>query len=123
MQEIGAPDEALVNAAEIHNMRDADQGAAEFMWTKGYQSIWTMPNVSAMGTDGKIAGSCPGRLRHSACFTNSIMNSMNALGARERVKMGLLASDSFKMLPKPTKSGQPTGGVLQGFLRKNPASR
>ncbi len=39
---------------------------------------------------------------------------------RERVKMGVLASDSFKMLQKQTKSGQPTGGVLQGFVRKNP---
>jgi len=45
---------------------------------------------------------------------------MNVLGARERVKMGVLASDSFKMPQKQTKSGQPTGGVLQGFVRKNP---
>ena len=119
VQEIGAPDEALVNAAEIHNMRDADQGAAEFMWTKGYQSIWTMPNIFAMGTDGKIAGSCRA-LETFRVFYELDNEFMNLLGARERVKMGVLASDSFKMLQKPTKSGQPTGGVLQGFVRKNP---
>jgi len=65
----------------------------------------------------------PGALETFRVFYELDNEFMNALGARERVKMGLLASDSFKMLQKPTKSGQPTGGVLQGFLRKNPASR
>ena len=81
MQEIGAPDEALVNAAEIHNMRDADQGAAEFMWTKGYQSIWTMPNIFAMGADGKIAGSCRA-LEALRVFYELDNEFMNVLGAR-----------------------------------------
>jgi hypothetical protein len=119
VQEIGAPDEALVNAAEIHNMRDADQGAAEFMWTKGYQSIWTMPNIFAMGADGKIAGSCRA-LEALRVFFELDDEFMNVLSARERVKMGVLASDSFKMLQKQPKSGQPTRGVLQASVVKNP---
>lgn len=119
VREIGAPDEALVNAAEIHNMRDADQGAAEFMWTKGYQSFWTMPNIFAMGADGKIGGSC--RVLEALRVFYELDNEfMNVLGARERVKMGILASDSFKRPQEQPKSGQRTRAVLQASVEKNP---
>lgn len=119
VQEIGAPDEALVNAAEIHNMRDADQGAAEFMWTKGYQSIWTMPNIFAMGADGKIAGSCRA-LEALRVFYELDNQFMLLVGARERVKMGVVASDSFKMRQKEPKSAQATRAVVQVSVAKNP---
>ena len=119
VQEIGAPDELLVNAAEIHNMRDADQGGAEFMWTKGYQSIWTMPNIFAMGADGKIAGSCRA-LEALRVFYELDNQFMRLVGARERVKMGVLASDSFKMLQTEPKPGQATRSVVQAFVVNDP---
>jgi hypothetical protein len=55
---IGAPDETLVTAAEIHNLRDAKFTAAQLMWARGVQTIWSMPNVYAVGTDGKVADGC-----------------------------------------------------------------
>lgn len=82
VREIGAPAEALVNAAEIHNILDADQGVAEFMWTKGYQSIWTMPNIFAMGADGNIAGNC--RVLEALRVFYELDNEfINVVGARD----------------------------------------
>ena len=57
-KEIGAPDEAIVSVAEIHNMRDGSYTVAQLMWARGDQTIWTMPNVYALGPDGKVADGC-----------------------------------------------------------------
>lgn len=58
VREIGAPEEALVSTAETHNMRDAGYAGGKLMWERGNQTIWTMPNVYAVGADGKVAGGC-----------------------------------------------------------------
>ena len=36
---IGAPDEAIVSVAEIHNMRDGAYTLAQLMWARGNQTI------------------------------------------------------------------------------------
>ena len=62
VKEIGAPDEAIVSVAEIHNMRDGLFTVAQLMWARGHQTIWTMPNVFALGGDGKVSdGSEPSK--------------------------------------------------------------
>lgn len=38
VREIGAPDETIVTAAEIHYMRDAEFAVAQKMWTQGVQN-------------------------------------------------------------------------------------
>jgi hypothetical protein len=58
VKEIGAPDEAIVSVAEIHNMRDSLSTVAQLMWARGNQTIWTMPNVYALGPDGKVTDGC-----------------------------------------------------------------
>src|SRR5690242_11211763 len=59
VHEIGASDEALVTVAEIHNLRDANFASGQEMWMKGFnRSIWTMPNIYALGSDGKVAPGC-----------------------------------------------------------------
>src|SRR3989441_10741067 len=59
VREIGAPEEAVVKAAEIHRMRDADYAIGQSWWTRGVnESIWTMPNIYATGPDSKIAHGC-----------------------------------------------------------------
>src|SRR5712692_2610642 len=46
VREIGAFEEALVTAAEIHSMLDATFEAVQVMWSRGAnQSAWTMPNI------------------------------------------------------------------------------
>ena len=42
VREIGAPNEAIVTAAEIHNMRDAEFVLAQRMWERGIQTVWTI---------------------------------------------------------------------------------
>jgi hypothetical protein len=68
VREIGAPEEALVTTAEIHNMRDAERTVAQILWARVNQTIWTMPNIYAVGTDGKSLITA-GRLRRSESFT------------------------------------------------------
>lgn len=56
---IGAGDETIVTAAEIHGLRDLQYASADFMWSESWgQNIWTMPNVFAVAPDGKVAGRC-----------------------------------------------------------------
>ncbi len=95
VREIGAPDEAIVSVAEIHNMRDASFAGAQFMWAKGIQSIWTMPNVYALGTDGKVADGC------RALEALRVIHDLDGLfqnlrSARDRLRRGIVASEEFK---------------------------
>ncbi len=93
--EIGAPDEAIVTAAEIHNMRDGSFTVAQLMWARGNQTIWTMPNVYALGSGGKIAEGC------RAAEVLRVIHDLDGLfqnlrSARDRVRKGILPSDRFK---------------------------
>ena len=58
MREIGAPDEALVTIVEIHNLRDAEFTSARYLWARGSQTIWIVPTIYAVGTDGEVAKGC-----------------------------------------------------------------
>ena len=56
---IGASEEMIVTPAEVHSLRDLHYGSANLMWANGWnQSIWTIPNVYTVGSDGKIASQC-----------------------------------------------------------------
>jgi hypothetical protein len=95
VREIGAPDEAIVTVAEIHNMRDAEFVAAQKMWARGIQTVWTMPNVFALGPNGKVAEGC------RAMEAVRVIHDLDALfqnlrGARDRVKKGIVVSDEIK---------------------------
>jgi hypothetical protein len=39
VEEIGAPPEALMNVAEIHNLRDGQYATARLLWSRGSQTI------------------------------------------------------------------------------------
>jgi len=95
VREIGAPDEAIVATAEIHNMRDAEFVVAQKMWARGIQNVWTMPNVFALGPNGKVADGC------RAIETVRIIHDLDALfqnvrSARDRMKKGIVLSDKIK---------------------------
>ena len=56
---IGASEEMIVTAAEVHSLRDMHYASASLMWANGWnQSIWTIPSVYAVGPDGRIADRC-----------------------------------------------------------------
>jgi len=55
VEKIGAPPETMLNAAEIHYLRDAQYVSARLGWSMGQQQVWTIPGVFALGQDGKVA--------------------------------------------------------------------
>jgi len=95
IREIGAPDEALVMAAEVHNMRDADLTAAQWMWARGSQTIWTMPNIYAVGSDGRVADGC--RALEAARVIHDLDSLFpNLRAARNRVRKGIVPSEELR---------------------------
>jgi hypothetical protein len=95
VREIGAPDDAIVTVAEIHNMRDAEFVVAQRMWARGIQTVWTMPNIFAVRPNGKVAEGC------RAIETVRVLHDLDALFqnlrfARDRVKKGVILSDEIK---------------------------
>jgi hypothetical protein len=116
-REIGAP--AIVSVAEIHNMRDGAYTVAQLMWARGTQTIWTMPNVFALGPDGKIADGCRAvealRVIHDL---DDLFQNLRA--ARDRLQKGLVPSEEIKKrMGDP--NAQPRGTVrLEAHADTNP---
>ena len=120
MREIGAPDEALVNAAEIHNMRDGTFTVAQMMWSRGQQTIWTMPNAFAITSEGKVADGC------RAVEAVRILHDLGQLfqnlrSARERLHKGIALSEEIKQR-SPVVSSRPaqTTSLLVAHADTNP---
>ncbi len=109
VREIGAPEEAVVNAAEIHSMRDADYAIGQAMWTRGMnEAIWTMPNIYATGPDGKISDACRAIEALRVIHDLDVMFD-NLRGARDRLRKGIVASDEIKEHLKNADPNQKTG--------------
>jgi len=119
VKEIGAPDEAIVSVAEIHNMRDASFTGAQFMWPRGHQQIWTMPNVYALGTDGKVADGC------RALETLRVIHDLdglfqNLLSARDRLRKGIVPSEELKKRAANPNPQEHSAGRLEAHTDPNP---
>src|SRR5271154_1235871 len=94
VRELDAPEEALVTVAEVHNLRDALYTSNQYMWkNKRFPlSLWIMPNVYAVGSDGKVASGC--RAVEALRILYDLSRFFQDLqSARERVRKGVLASD------------------------------
>ncbi len=89
VREIGAPEEAFVTVAEIHNMRDAERTMAQHLWARGYQMIWMIPNIYAVGTDGRVADGC--RAIEAIRVIYDLDRFQNLRSARDRVRKGILS--------------------------------
>jgi hypothetical protein len=55
VEKIGAPQETLLNAAEIHYLLDARFVTAHLAWVRDRQNIWTIPNIYAVDANRKVA--------------------------------------------------------------------
>jgi hypothetical protein len=95
LREIGAPEGTLVTVAEIHNMRDAELTVAQHLWARGYQTIWMVPNIYAVGTDGKVADGCRA-IEAIRVIYELDRFPQNLRSARDRIRRGVLASDQVK---------------------------
>lgn len=98
VREIGASDEALVTVAEIHNLRDAEFATSQSLWPREEaQSIWTVPNIHALGPDGKVAeGVRPVETLRVLYDLDKLFDNLR--GARDRVRKGILVSDEIRKL-------------------------
>jgi hypothetical protein len=119
VREIGAPDEAIVSVAEIHNLRDGSFTVAQLMWARGHQTIWTMPNVFALGPDGKVADGCRAleaiRVIHDL---DGLFQNLRA--ARARLQKGIVPSEEIKKRAGDP-NAQPQGTVrLETYADTNP---
>jgi hypothetical protein len=108
VRQIGAPDEALVTIAEIHNLRDSEFTGARHMWARGSQQIWTVPGIYAVGDDGKVADGCR-PIEAVRVIYDLYQLPQNLRGARDRVKRGVLVSDLVKNVSDST----PRSGVAR----------
>ncbi len=114
VREIRAP-EAVVNAAEIHNMRDATYASGGLMWARGInQSIWTVPNIFTVDPSGKIAGGCRAvealRVLHDL---DSDRTFDNLRSARDRLRKGIVLSDAIRKDLENTNASQKTTARLE----------
>ncbi len=72
------------------------------MWARGQQTIWTMPNVYALGPDGKVADGC------RALEALRVMHDLDGLfqnlrGARDRLRRGIVPSEEHQEAPRGAK--------------------
>jgi hypothetical protein len=120
VREIGASDEALVTVVELHNMRDAEFATSQSLWSREVaQSIWTVPNIYAIGSDGKVAeGLRP--VEALRAFHDLDMLFDNLRGARERVRKGILVSDEIRKLQENPPPKNKTVARLEVHVDTNP---
>jgi len=108
VREIGAPEEAIVTPAEIHSMRDGTFAAVQVMWSRGTnQTAWTMPNIFAVGVDGKVAEGSRA-VEAIRVLYDLAWQFVNLRSARERLRKGIVASDAIKQSLENTKANQKT---------------
>ena len=83
-------------------MRDALSTVAQLMWARENQTIWTMPNVYALGPDGKVTDGC--RALEAIRLIHDLDGLFqNLRGARDRLQKGIVPSEEVKK-----KAGDPS---------------
>jgi hypothetical protein len=119
LQKIGAPQESYVTAAEIHTLRDTYYITSQLSWARGNQNIWTVPNIYAIGQDGKVANGC--RAIEVLNILWQLANQPEALeDTRELIKKGGLWSDMFKNPSKPPIPGAEKGSATFRVAQRPP---
>jgi hypothetical protein len=96
VREIGAPEETLVTATEIHSLRDLKYASAKMMWSRDWnKSLWTMPDIYALGPDGKVAKGC--RALEAVAVFYDLDHRIDSLRvARKYIESGTSASDEIQ---------------------------
>jgi hypothetical protein len=121
VRELGAPDEAIVTVAEIHNMRDAEFVAAQTMWARGSQTVWTMPNVFALGPNGKVADGCrPMEAVRVIHDLDALFQNLRV--ARDRIRKGIVVSDEIKKYVEGVNLRPQFTARLAAYSDTNPVS-
>lgn len=104
LEKIGAPKESLVNAAEIHAVRDGLYVGGRMTW-KQYPTILYTPNLYAAGPDKELAGGCRA-LEAIRVLWELDMEPDNLTAARGRIKLGITYSQLVKNASKAVAGGR-----------------
>jgi len=119
LQKIGAPPETYVTTAEIHTLRDTNYVTSQLSWARNNQNIWTVPNIYAVGQDGKVANGC--RAIEVLNILWQLANQPEALQfARELTRKGPLLSDTYKNPAKPSAPGSEKAYMAVQVVRMPP---
>lgn len=120
VREIGAPEEALVTVAEIHNLRDAQFATSQLLWQEGmFPTIWSVPGIYAIGSEGKLAEGCRA-VEALRIFYDLDQRFENLRGARERAHKGVLASEAIKKRLENPPQNQKSVARLVARVDTNP---
>ena len=93
---IGAPQDSFVTPAELHTLRDSHFVSSKLIWARGIQNMWSMPNIYAVGPDGKVADGC--RALEAIRILWDLANQPDNLsGARALLKKGVMLSDTISV--------------------------
>jgi hypothetical protein len=123
--EIGAPNGAIVTPAEIHNIRDLNLTGAQSTWTADRATRWTLPNMYATGSDGRVAAGC--RAVEALRVIYDLNSFFPLISARERISKGIVPSEEARK-PKSDGTGRivihggpvnPMDSARQGYIRKH----
>jgi cell division protein FtsB len=94
--DINGPAEARVSVAEIHNLRDALNSGAKWGWERHeYHTLWSMPNIAAVKSDGNLADGCRAMEAFFVLYQIDHLFT-NLLSARERVAKGIVPSEELR---------------------------
>lgn len=108
VKKIGAPQETMLTAADVHYLRDAQYVSARMFWVRE-QDIWTIPGVFAVGADGKIAQGS--RTLEAIRLLWLLGNNEDDFpGIHAATQKGVLLSDLLRQQAKP--GGQEQGSVF-----------
>src|SRR5260370_19314411 len=120
VREIRAPDEAIVTVAEIHNVRDAQYASGQVLWKRNQnQSVWTMPNIVAVGPDGKVAKGCRALETIRLIFSMDMLFE-NVLSARKQVQDGIVVSDDIARRANSSPQSERVAATLRAATDTNP---
>lgn len=109
LEKIGAPRESQVTPAEIHSLRDSYFVSSQLFWARGNQTFWTVSNIYALGTNGKVANGC--RAIEALNILSMLVSYPDVLqGARDLIKKDQRFSDMYKNPSKP-----PAPGTAKGY--------
>jgi hypothetical protein len=119
LEKIGAPQDSYVSAEDIHVLRDRDYVTAQLSWARGIQNVWTVPNIYAVGADGKVANGC--RALEALNILWQLGNQPEVLkGVRELIAKDERFSDMYKNPSQPPAPGAEQGYVSAQIVRMPP---
>jgi hypothetical protein len=120
VKKIGAPQETMLTAADVHYLRDAQYVSARFFWARE-QDVWTIPGIFAVGPDGKIAQGS--RALEAIRLLWLLGNNEDDFpGLHAASQKGVLFSDLIKQEAK-SGSGQAQSGFVVARITSYPVQQ